>query len=486
MMTTDKKLAFLHKMAKLGMDAIPHFDAGGAVPNPNTGVFGTIGGALGLNNNYQAGSAPIQQGTNAAQIGASYNGAQTGLTNQNNLVTQTQPGVTQGIGAQSTLSGQLSAEANGQGPNPAQTALNQSTGQNIQQQAALAAGTRGAAANPGMIATQAAQQGAATQQQAVGQAATLEAQQQIAAQQQQQQLAATQVGQGTAAVQGENQAQQGEQGVLQGANTSANNAAVSQQSNINNVNAQTSAGNAAMAGNIFGGIASGASSAISSLFAEGGEVTAPAAPKKMAAGGYMAPTPLVVAPAGGPQSFVGQWVNSGGGSSGGSPGIQSSGPTQMSAPPSFSQAGSQLGSAIGDAASSPKEAEQDPAINQQIEDQEGAEGNMQPASGGLTDMPGFQAAAKGGKIKKPMPMMPGQSMRLISRGGPVKAENAKEKSVTNKDSYANDKVPALLSSGEVVMDKDTLNDPGPIGQMARTVAHHIASRNSNQKGMKRV
>jgi len=301
--TVDKKLAFVHKMTKEALSSIPHYDAGGPVSGPTTlntnGVntnqsgpssitspvtntyenlgYGAIPGVTSalngisnaFTNNFQGQAAPIQQGTNAGQLNAAYSGAQTGLNNQAGLVSQTQPGVAQGLGAQGVLSGQLAAQASGQGPNPAQAALNQSTGQNIAQQAALAAGQRGAGANAGLIASQNAQQGAATQQQAVGQSATLQAQQQLAAQQEQAALAAQQVGQGATAVQNQNQQQQNEQNILQGANTSANNAAVSQQSNINNVNSQTAASNQNEANTVFGGITAG----ISSLFADGGYVS---------------------------------------------------------------------------------------------------------------------------------------------------------------------------------------------------------------------
>ncbi len=39
----------------------------------------------------------------------------------------------------------------------------------------------------------------------------------------------------------------------------------------------------------------------------------------------------------------------------------------------------------------------------------------------------------------------------------------------------------MLSAGEVVMDHETLNDPGTIGHMARAVAQHIEQRNSKRK-----
>lgn len=498
MMTTDKKLAFLHKMTKLGLDSIPHYDAGGQV-GPLTQASQTLGsvtplyknisepfvdpilgssvgqgvenmfspvtnmlGLGGLTNNYHAGSANITPGTNPEQLQASYTGAQGALTNQENLANQSQPGIVQGLGTQQSLSGQLANEAAGRGPNPAQAALNQSTGQNIAQQAALAANTRGASSNAGQIAANNARQGAETQQQAVGQAATLQAQQQIAAQQQQQQLAATQYNQGAGAIQGQNQQQQNEQNILQGANTAANNAAVSQQSNINSTNAGVAAGNQAAHGNIFGGLLAGGAAALSA-FAKGGEV------HKMAQGGYLAPTPLVVEPVqSGPQSFVGQWINSNGNSSQ-SP-IQSSQMQQVNQPGYANQAAG-FGTALGN-----KYAD--------LPGDRGGGGNGiagEARSGVGEHMMPFEA--HGGKIKKAIPMMMGGNEALIARGGKVKAENKSQKAVKNKDSYDNDKVPAMLSEGEVVMDKDTLNDPGQIGQMARAVAQHITQRNKGKKNV---
>lgn len=108
---------------------------------------------------------------------------------------------------QKALADQLQQQTMGQGPNPAQAQLAQNTGANIQQQAALMAGQRGASANSGLMARQAAMQGGNMQQQAAGQAATMQANQQLAAQQalmQQQQamggLATNQVGQQQTAI----------------------------------------------------------------------------------------------------------------------------------------------------------------------------------------------------------------------------------------------------------------------------------------------
>ena len=80
---------------------------------------------------------------------------------------------------QQSLANALQKQAAGTGINPVQNQLNENTGTNVANEAALMASQRGAGANAGLLARQAAQQGAATQQQAVGQAATLQAQQQL-------------------------------------------------------------------------------------------------------------------------------------------------------------------------------------------------------------------------------------------------------------------------------------------------------------------
>ena len=233
-------------------------------------------------NKFQATGAPIQEGTNADQLNSAYNQAQTGIGQQQALANQAGVGGNQGFNTQGQLAGTLANEAAGKGPNPAQSALNQATGNNIRQQAALMAGQRGAGANAGLMATQAAQQGANTQQQAIGQGATLQAQQQLAAQQQQQNLAAQQVDQAGQALSGYNTAAQNEQNILQGANSSYNNANVSMASNMNNVNSQVSEGNQGASNNLLGGAFSAVGS-IASMFADEGTVQT-----NLGGGGYTA------------------------------------------------------------------------------------------------------------------------------------------------------------------------------------------------------
>lgn len=125
------------------------------------------------NAQYQAAQGGVGNAINQQQALQGWLQSQNALGNQSNVFNQ-----------QQGLANQLQAETQGAGPNPAQAQLAQNTGANVANQAALMAGQRGAAANPALIARQAAQQGAATQQNAVGQAATLQAQQQLAAQQQ--------------------------------------------------------------------------------------------------------------------------------------------------------------------------------------------------------------------------------------------------------------------------------------------------------------
>lgn len=266
-----------------------YFDAGGNVPgqdtaltgpttagtqnaaNPNTGILGTIGGALGLNNNFQATGANIQAGTNQAQLNQAYNQAQQGIGQQQGLAGTLTPQAAQGVASQNALAQQLYGMTQGQGPNPAQAQLAQTTGQNVAQQAALAAGQRGAAGNVGLMARQNAMNAGQVQQAAAGQAATLEAQQQIAAQQNLANLAGTQIGQAGQAIQGVNTAVQNEQNTLQGANTAANQAQVGMQSNINATNASTAQAQQGTMGKLLGGVGSAISGVLGGL-SEGGVV----------------------------------------------------------------------------------------------------------------------------------------------------------------------------------------------------------------------
>lgn len=220
-------------------------------------------------NHFTATGAPITNGTNVAQLNSAYNTAQGGINAQQGLVGQLQG--QNGINNQNQVYNQTQGIANGTGPNPALAQLNQQTNTNVNNQAALMAGQRGSSANTGLLARQAAQQGAATQQQAVGQAASNQAQQQLSAIGSAGNIAQNQVNNLGQGITGLNTAAQNEQNTLQNANTANNNANVSMQSNLNNVNGQISQGNQSAMNGLTGGLMSGVSS-IASLFADGGEV----------------------------------------------------------------------------------------------------------------------------------------------------------------------------------------------------------------------
>lgn len=223
-----------------------------------------------LSNKFQATAAPIQQGTTVGQINNAYGQAQSGLEQQQNFVNALQ--AQNGLQNQSQVYNQMQGVANGTGPNPAQAQLAQATGQNVANQAALMAGQRGSSANAGMIARQAAQQGANIQQNAAGQAATLQAQQSLNALNQMGGIAQNQVSNQASGIQGLNNATQNEQNILQGANAGYNANQVNMQNGMNNVNAGVAAGNQNAAGQVMGGIMNMGSSVASMFMAEGGEV----------------------------------------------------------------------------------------------------------------------------------------------------------------------------------------------------------------------
>lgn len=262
--------------------------------------MGAIAASLGLGG--QGSGFQATNATNPAQLTAAYNQTQQGQQQYQQFLQALQ--AQNGVQNQSNVYNQLQQVANGQGPNPAQAQLAQATGANVANQAALMAGQRGAGANAGLLARQAAQQGAATQQNAAGQAATLQAQQSLGALNQLSGLSTQQVAQQQGAIQGINQnALQGQQNLI-GA-----------QNNTNATNAQVQASaaqNGGLLGGILGGGGTGLTSAakgIGSLFgAAGGEV--PDMPG-YAEGGSHDPQANYAMPGktiddSGPKSFVGR------------------------------------------------------------------------------------------------------------------------------------------------------------------------------------
>ena len=256
-------------------------------------------GQLGMQSNYQAQAAPIVNPLAPGQVAGAAQGVN-GMQGQNQALYQAMAGQgasvqQQGLAGQQNVLGQqqqlanaLQQQAAGVGPNPAQNMLSQATGQNVSNQAALMAGQRGAGANVGLMAREAAQQGANTQQQAAGQAATMQSQQQIAAQQalmQQQQAMAggynsmtgtglTQQGQQMNQLGNMNQAALTNQGQVLGSAGQYNQAQVGSTGNMNSTNASTQLGNAqtnqALAGGLMQGLGAVGAAALTPLKAYSG------------------------------------------------------------------------------------------------------------------------------------------------------------------------------------------------------------------------
>jgi len=251
--------------------------------------MGFLGGLLGANNDFKVDQSKFVNPANlGSNFGQAYGQGQDALAKQMAFAQALQ--AQGGIGNQSNvfaqqqaLANQLGQQAQGQGPNPALAQLAQTTGQNAQNQAALMASQRGAGANAGLLARQAAMQGGALQQQATGQAAIMRAQQQLAAQQQLQnqqaqmaQLAGQQVGQQAGALSGANQFAQGQQGLAQSAINSQNQ----NQLGINQINAGVAAGNQQAQNGIIGGLLGGAGTVLGASMmpqakAKGGMIDGP-------------------------------------------------------------------------------------------------------------------------------------------------------------------------------------------------------------------
>lgn len=197
------------------------------------GVSGAFNGAVGgLENAIKARKADLLAPTDAAQLKETYGETQSGLSQQQALVNALM--AQHGIQNQSDVYGQLQGVANGTGPNPAQAMLANATGQNVANQAALAAGQRGASQNVGMIARNAAQQGSAAEQNAAGQGAALQANQSLNALNSMGNISGQQVQNQANAVGNYNQFAQGAQQNLLNAVGNYNNAMVGGQNNVNN------------------------------------------------------------------------------------------------------------------------------------------------------------------------------------------------------------------------------------------------------------
>lgn len=234
-------------------------------------VSGMLGMAGGINGTGISGpnGAPIQSPTTTKQATNSYDANQNALAQQQGFLNQVQ--AQNGLSNQTSVYNQLQNVANGTGPNPAQAMLSNATGANVANQASLMAGQRGASSNVGLMARQAAQQGAATQQQAAGQGAAMQAQQSLGALQGLGAMANTQAAQQAQATGAVTSAQQNEQNQLLNSIAQQNNARVGMQSNVNSNNAALAGQTMQQQGQVFGNVMSG----IGMAFADGGEVQDP-------------------------------------------------------------------------------------------------------------------------------------------------------------------------------------------------------------------
>lgn len=225
-----------------------------------SGMLGFAGGAGGTGVSGPERANIISPATQA-QADEQYKNVQQALAQQQAFLQATQ--AQGGLQNQSNVFGQLGNIAAGQGPNPAQAQLAQATGANVANQAALMAGQRGSSANAGLLARQAAMQGAATQQQAAGQGASLQAQQSLAALQNMGNLASQQAAQQAAATGAYTNAAQGAQSNILNAIANTNQANVGMQSNINSANAGLTGGVMGQQGQLLGNMTGGIGSLVS-------------------------------------------------------------------------------------------------------------------------------------------------------------------------------------------------------------------------------
>jgi len=260
--------------------------------------MGLVTGALGIGGPDAPQLAEVQGSITDYQAQDAIKASQIGLQKQNQLLAALQD--QGGLQNQSNVYNQLQGVVSGSGPNPAQAMLNQATGQNIASQAALMAGQRGASANAGLIARQAAQQGANTQQQAAGQAAVMQANQSLNALGQAGNIATTQAGNQINQTNALAASQQSQQQALLNAIAAQNNARVGNQSSLNSANASISNARTELQGKVIGSaMNAGGAGAKMATGANGGIVEGP---------GVYGPGYAKGGSVGGPQSHIGQYL----------------------------------------------------------------------------------------------------------------------------------------------------------------------------------
>jgi hypothetical protein len=502
------------------------------------GIGGMVGLAGGAGGTGFAGpqAASLMQGTNTDQTAAAYTGNQQALNQQSALVTALQG--QNGIGNQSQVYNQLQGIAAGTGPNPAQAQLAQSTGANVANQAALMAGQRGSGANVGLMARQAAMQGANTQQQAAGQGATMQAQQSLNALNQAGGMAGQQVANQIGATTANTQQQQGEQSNLLNAMGQYNSANVAMQSNVNNINGQLAntqlQGQQALAGGAMNAIGSMAMMAGGGAvkkrknFDEGGvtpppsaapdtTAPAPAAASKSSGGGGAGALLALLANGGNVQYYDDGGIAS-------IPAIptastptadpstpQSSfvkgvkaalAPKTDDSSPDYGNAGANAlykgVSSLGKAIAAPgKPTDSSQAATGQgggAAIPSGTAVDSTPAPAPTTVDTGDQGAtmnaARGGKVPAmvspgEMYLAPKQAQAVAAKKAPaLSGEMIKGKATVKGDSLKNDTVPKTLESGGVVIPRSVMGSKDPAKAAAAFVTAHLAKSGHMPKRVK--
>lgn len=419
---------------------------------------------------------------------------------------------------QQGLVGQYQDIAAGRGPNPAMAMLNQQTGQNVANQAALMAGQRGAGANVGLMARQAAQQGAATQQQAVGQGATMQAQQQlnalgaIGAQQQAIGNTTANIGNTNSNVANIAAQQIAQQQAQQQALAGMSQAQVAQQQAAINAAQQAASGmtaqqmaqQQALAGtaNTIAGQQIGQTNAnVSSNFQQ--QAAQQQAAQAMNANQVAMQSNINSANAGlAGETIKGQSGVAGGLLSGAASGLAAlakggevqkmadGGPTEpmpaappvpnaVAAPGMDQQGGAQssygkfmqgMGSGMAQ--------NQDPLQKGTADMTKSLIGLLKSKPSAAAGGSGFAGADASAMAATPVVMASkgGDAMHDYRGGGHVKAKDAKEKAVKKGDSYDNDKIPAMLSEHEIVIPRHVTQGKDPVKGAADFVAKVLAKR----------
>lgn len=332
---------------------------------------------------------------------------------------------------QNSLAQALMAQQQGGGPNPAASMLTQAQGQNAAQAAGVYANNR--AINPALAARQASMLQANSNQQAAGQASTLRAQQQLGAQSQLSNLYNNQANQNLGLY----------------STSLAGNAAQNTASNqANAINAGVAAGNQAsnnqLMGNIIGAVGAVGGKAFGSVLGGGGGGTATGGPG-----------------AGDPSSSA-----SGTGDAGKIPGTTNngSGGVDNGNMPSPSMGGQEGGGFIPGQGSP---AESYPGVTFNAYD-----GGMVPGSLNNYSDPSDEAVKKG-------PSEISQFLSLAhALGGLISGGRVPGTPQVKGNSIKNDKVPALLSPGEVVVPRTSASDP----EKAKEFIDHIMKKQGTTGG----